>query len=824
MNFMSTKRLVLWATAATAALLTQNALQSQSQAASAPQSKPVHAQLPRPQAAKAAVSPATNAAAEGALLKEYCAPCHSEKLKSGGMSLEKLDAARVGENPEQWEKVVRKLRAGLMPPPGIRRPDLAKYEGLTGWLENELDRNAVGKVNPGSMGIHRLNRIEYAKAVKDLLDVEINPADLLPVDDSSDGFDNQADTLTTSSTLLEAYVKAASQISKIAVGRWSSPAESTYIPPEDTSQEHYIEGLPFGTRGGMLVRHTFPSDGEYRVYIQSLNNGTAIPGEQLIVTVDGVTVKSYDWDSLGAPNPLSNGRIEMHVDFPVPVKAGAHDIGVTFLQTNNRPSLDIYHHFSRSTLDNYTVRGYTYYPAVGFLKIAGPFSATVATDTPSRRKIFVCHPANAAEEKPCAEKIISTLARRAFRRPVTDRDTESLMNLYETAHKTGDFELQIETAIRGIVADPEFLFRAETEPANVAAGGSYRITDTELASRLSFFLWSSIPDDQLLDIASKGKLRDPDVLEAQVRRMLKDSRSSALVESFATQWLFLRNLNDFEPNQLLFPDWEDNLRQSFRRETELFFDSIVHEDRNVVDLLTADYTFVNERLAKHYGIPNIYGDRFRRVTLGPEFDVRRGLLGKGSFLAVSSLPERISLVKRGVWVLETILDTNPPDPPPAVPPLEDTPGADAGRVLSLRERMEMHRKNQPCAGCHRIMDPIGVSLQNFDVDGIWRTKDGGEGGVPIDSSSVLFDGQKLNGVVDLRNALLRYSPQFVRGLTEKLMTYGLGRRVRYYDMPVVRAIVRDAGKQNDRFSSLVLGIVKSPEFQMRVKASETSAH
>jgi hypothetical protein len=812
---MWTKRLVLWTMAATVGLLTENAVQSQSPpaGAAAPQSK-----------SRPAQPPVSTSANSGALIKEYCVTCHSERLKTGGLSLENADTAHIAEDPKSWEKVVRKLRAGLMPPPGVRRPDVESYGRLTAWLENELDRSAAGKVNPGTVGaIHRLNRIEYARAVKDLLEVEINAAELLPVDDSSDGFDNQADTLTTSSTLLEAYVKAASQISKIAVGRWTSPTESTYIPPEDTSQEHYIEGLPFGTRGGMLVRHTFQSDGNYHFYIQSLNNGTVIPGEQLILTVDGVTTKSFDWDSLGAPNPLTNNRIEMHVDFALPVKGGAHDIGVTFLQTNNRPSLDIYRHFSRSTLDNYTVRGYTYYPAVGYLKIAGPFDATVAADTPSRRKIFVCRPASAAEERPCAERIVSTLARSAFRRPVTDRDTDSLMNLYETSQKNGDFETRIEMAIRGILADPDFLFRTEAEPAKLPAGSSYRISDLELASRLSFFLWSSIPDDQLLDLASRGKLHDPLVLEQQVRRMLKDDRSHALVESFAAQWLSLRNLNDFEPNQLIFPDWEDNLRQAFRRETEMFFESIVREDRNVMDLLTADYTFVNERLARHYGIPNIYGSRFRRVTLGPEFDVRRGLLGKGSYLAVSSLPERISFVKRGVWVLETILGTHPPDPPPVVPQLEETPGADGGRVLSLRERMEMHRKNQPCAGCHRIMDPIGLSLQNFDVDGAWRTKDGGDGGVPIDASSELFDGQKVHGVVDLRNALLRYSPQFIRNITEKLMTYAVGRRVEYYDMPVVRAIVRDAGKQNNRFSSIVVGIVKSAEFQMRVKGSDSAS-
>ena len=396
------------------------------------------------------------------------------------------------------------------------------------------------------------------------------------------------------------------------------------------------------------------------------------------------------------------------------------------------------------------------------------------------------------------------------------------MGLYELGRKNGRFESGIEIALRGILADPEFVFRMEAEPPNVAAGGTYRISDLELASRLSFFLWSSIPDDELIDLATRGRLRDPAMLEQQVRRMLADSRSQALVESFAAQWLFLRNLTDFTPVQVKFPDWEDNLRQAFRRETEMLFESIMREDRNVIDLLTADYTFVNERLARHYGIPNIYGPRFRRVTLGPEFDSRRGLLGKGSFLAVASLPDRTSPVKRGVWVLENILGTHPPEPPPVVPQLEETPGTVQGRVLSLRERLEQHRRSPACSGCHRIMDPIGLTLENFDVDGIWRTKDGGEGGVPIDASSQLFDGTKINGIADLRNALLRYSPQFVRSVTERLMTYAIGRGVQYYDMPVVRGIVRDAAKNNYRFSSIVLGIVKSAPFQMRTKVQDAA--
>jgi hypothetical protein len=756
------------------------------------------------------------ASSASAVLNEYCVSCHNQTLKTGGLALDNADLARVGQNAELWEKVVRKLRAGLMPPPGRRRPDPPAYDALTLWLENELDKGAAARLSPGAKGMHRLNRTEYARAIYDLLGMEVNAAELLPTDDSRDGFDNQADALAVTPTLVEAYVKAAAHISRVAVGRWTSTTEGIYTPPSDTSQEHHIEGLPFGTRGGMLIRHNFLADGEYRFSIQSLNNGTNVPGEHLIVTVDGDVVKTFDWDAQTVIT-LNNSRPEQHMEFRTPVKAGTRAVGVTFLQTNNRPSLDIYHHFSRSTLENYTVRGYIYYPAVGYVKITGPFNAAGATDTPSIRKIFECRPSSPRDEPACADQIISKLARRALRRPVTDIDRESLMELYKLGRKDGPFEAGIEVALRGILADPEFIFRTEAEPSGVAPGRTYRINDFELASRLSFFLWSSIPDDELLDIAAKGKLRDAAVLEQQVRRMLADRRSQALVESFAAQWLFLRNLTDFTPVQTRFPDWEDNLRQALRRETELFFESIIREDRNVIDLLSADYTYVNERLAKHYGIPNVYGPQFRRVTLGSTFDARRGLLGKGSFLTVSSLPDRTSPVKRGVWVLENILGTHPPEPPPVVPPLDQTPGSAGGRVLSLRERIEQHRASPACAACHRIMDPIGLALENFDIDGLWRTKDGGDGGVPIDASSELFDGTRVRGVADLRDALMRYSPQFVRSMTEKLMTYGLGRGVQYYDMPVVRSIVRDAAKNNYRFSAIILGIVKSPPFQMRTK-------
>jgi len=779
-----------------------------------------HQRVVRPQSQVPAPKPSA-AATPRALLNQYCVTCHNQTLKSGGLQLDNLDVARVGDHPDVWEKVVRKLRAGLMPPPGRPRPELPAYDGLTVWLENELDRGAAARVNPGTIGIHRLNRTEYARAIRDLLDLEVNAEDLLPNDDSRDGFDNQADALAMTPTLLEAYVKAAAQISRIAVGRWTAPTEGVYVPPSDTSQEVHVEGLPFGTRGGMLIRHNFPADGDYRFYIESLNNGTNVPGEQLILTVDGEVIKSFDWDSQTVIS-LNNSRPEQHMEFVGPVKAGTHTVGVSFLQTNNRPSLDIYHHFSRSTLENYTVRGYIYYPAVGYVKITGPMKTAGTRDTPSIKKIFDCRPAASKDEPACADQIISKLARRAFRRPINDNDRESLMELFKFGRKNGSFEEGIEIALRGILADPEFIFRMEAEPSKSAGGKPYTISDLEFASRLSFFLWSSIPDDELLDLAAKGRLREPATLERQVKRMLVDRKSDALVESFAAQWLSLRSLTDFTPVQTKFPDWEDNLRQALRRETEMFVESIIREDHNIVDLLTANYTFVNERLAKHYGIPNVYGPQFRRVTLGPEFDVRRGLLGKGSFLTVSSLPDRTSPVKRGVWVIQNILGTNPPNPPPVVPPLEQTPETAGGRILSLRERMEQHRASPACSGCHRIMDPIGLALENFDIGGDWRSKDGGDGGVPIDSASELFDGTRIRGAADLRQALLRYSPQFIRSFTEKLMTYAVGRGIQYYDMPVVRAIVRDAAKDNYRFSAIVLGIVKSPPFQMRMKTEATA--
>jgi hypothetical protein len=773
---------------------------------------PVRAGAPRP-----STRSGDSAQQQRALLDQYCVSCHNDRAKTANLSLEKLDLASVGDHAELWEKVVRKLRAGVMPPPDVKRPPLAEYEGLRDWLETEIDRKAGARVNPGSVVLHRLNRTEYANAVRDLLDLEIDVATLLPPDDSARGFDNIAGSLTISPTLLEAYTTAAARVARMAVGYWKTPTESTYLAPGDTSQNQHIEGLPFGTRGGMLVRHDFPADGEYKFSIQNFGIGSYVPGERLELIIDGERAHLFKYQGVGLSQGMS-GEGDGSLDVTIAVKAGSHKVGATFLATNYRPSLDMIKQYDRKSLENNSIPQLQYHPAIGFLRIQGPFNAQRPDDSPSRRKVLTCAPANVSQETPCARHILTTLARRAYRRPATPQDVTTLMTFYDEGRRAGTFDEGIELALRRLLASPQFIVRAEREPANVSAGQPYRITDLELASRLSFFLWSSIPDDALVRLASQGRLSNPKVLEQQVRRMLADPRSEALVSNFAQQLLYLRNLPATSPDGIFYPDWDDELRQSFRREAELFFESIMREDRNVVDLLSADFTYVNERLARHYGIPNIYGSHFRRVTLGPELDYRRGLLGKGSFLAVTWTQNfRTSPVKRGVWVLENILGTPPPEPPPNVPALEDSAGG-TGKILTLREQMTVHRRNPPCAGCHKLMDPIGFALDNFDADGRWRAKQGGDGGAPIDASVDLYDGQHVDGPVGLRQGLLRYSPQFVRMFTEKMMTYALGRGVEYHDMPVLRSIVKDAARDNNRFSAIVMGIVKSAQFQMRVKA------
>ena len=770
----------------------------------------------------AAPSAPATAEKQKALVDQYCVTCHSNRVKTANLSLEGLDFARVADRAELWEKVVRKLRAGVMPPPDVRRPALAEYEGLRDWLEGEIDRHATTKSNPGAVVLHRLNRTEYAHAVRDLLDLEVDVAALLPPDDIARGFDNIAGSLTISPTLLESYATAAARVSRMAVGYWKTPVEATYLAPGDTSQNHHIEGLPFGTRGGMLVRHDFPADGEYKFAIQNFGIGSYVPGEQLELIVDGERAHLFKYQGIGLSQGMAGDQGDGILEVTVPVRAGSRTVAATFLATNLRPSLDLIKQYDRKSLENNSIPQLQYYPAIGFLRVSGPFNAQRPEDSRSRRKVFACRPATAAQEEPCARQILTALARRAYRRPATAGDVSTLIDFYQQGRKDGTFDEGIELALRRVLTSPQFLVRAEKEPAAVPVGQPYRITDLELASRLSFFLWSSIPDDELITVASQGRLSAPRVLEQQVRRMLKDPKSAALVTNFGQQLLYLRNLPATSPDGIFYPDWDDELRKSFQRETELFFESIIREDRSVVDLLTADYTFVNERLARHYGIPNIYGSHFRRVPLGPSLDYRRGILGKGSFLSVTWTQNfRTSPVKRGVWVLENILGTPPPEPPPNVPALEDS-AAGSKKVLTLREQMTLHRANPTCAGCHKIMDPIGFALDNLDADGKWRAKQGGEGGTPIDAAVTLYDGQTVNGPVGLRQALLRYSPQFVAMMVEKLMTFGLGRGVEYTDMPAVRGIVTDVGKDNHRFSAIVLGVVGSPQFQMRVKAHERS--
>lgn len=762
--------------------------------------------------------PPASPAAERALVDQYCVVCHNDKLRKANLSLQGLDVTTVGDHPEIWEQVIRKLRAGMMPPPGMPRPPLAKYEQLRDWLEAEVDRKAAEHPDPGSVVLHRLNRTEYANAIRDLLDLQVDVTTLLPPDDSARGFDNVAGSLTISPTLLEAYMTAATRISRMAVGYWKSPTAAAFIAPPDSSQNEHIEGLPFGTRGGMAVRHTFPSDGEYHFSVQNLGIGKFIPGQKLEFLIDNQLVAMRDYKRVG----LTANNAADHdgsIDVSVPVKAGTHLVGVTFLATNYRPSLDYIRQYERKSLEDNSIPQLEYYPAIGILRIQGPFKPTEPMDSPSLRKVFICHSASESEENACAKEILTTLMRRAYRRPVTDADWEWAQAFYLEGRREGTFRDGIELGLRRILASPPFLVRAEREPANIPAGKPYRITDLELASRLSFLIWSSIPDDELLQVASENKLHLTPVLEHQVRRMLADPKAEALVDNFGDQLLYLRNLPATSPDGVFYPDWDDELRKGFRRETELLFQSIIQEDRNVVDLLTADYTFLNERLAKHYGIPNIYGSEFRRVSLGPDLAYRRGLLGQGSILSLTYVQNfRTSPVKRGVWVLENILGTPPPEPPPNVPPLEDTKGDN--KIMTLREQMTLHRKNEPCASCHKLMDPIGFALENFDADGSYRTKQGGDGGVPLDTSAVLWDGTKVNGPIELRQHLLYYSPQFVRMITEKLMTFALGRGVEYQDMPVIRSIVRKADRDDDRFVSILMGIVESTPFQMRTKEVE----
>jgi len=772
------------------------------------------------------------------LADQYCVTCHSDKLKAGNLSLEGLSLEGAASDAETWEKVVRKVRAGLMPPAGARRPNRVALDTFAGSIEHAIDQAAAAHPNPGRTPLHRMNRVEYANAIRDLLALDVDPSTLLPADDSSRGFDNIADVLGVSPSLLERYVAAAAKISRLAVGeREASPMQVTYTVKGDLSQDQTLEGQPAGTRGGTIVRHTFPVDGEYSIRLSLLKLsfgqvfGEGAEGEELEVTLNGERVKVFKLDEVPMffmrevpgshpPKPQPTAPLEQRVkmtpdirlEFRIKVKAGPQAIGVAFLRKNYAANEDLVRRPAASTFDVFIGMqyGYTTVPHLSRVVITGPYDPAGLGDTPSRRRVFVCRPSSSVDESACARQVVSALVRRAFRRAPTDADLEPLLRFYQAERdRTGNFEAGIEMALRRILADPEFVFRFEPPPAGVAPGVPYRIKDTELASRLSFFLWSTIPDDELLELGIQGKLHEPAVLERQARRMIADPRARALVTNFANQWLYLRDLKSASPDGAIFSDFDDNLRQAFRQETEMLFESILREDRSVVDLLTADYTFVNERLAKHYGIPNVYGPDFRRVMVPS--DARRGLLGQGSLLLVTSNANRTSPVIRGKWILENLFGTPPPTPPPNVPNLEEKPSATAG--TSVRERIERHRANPACAGCHKIMDPIGLSLENFDAIGRWRTVDEG---VPIDASAQLVDGTPLNGPASLRQALVARSDAFVASLTEKLLMYAVGRETKFTDMPAVRAVMRDAARGRYKFPDLLLGIVKSAPFQMRV--------
>lgn len=736
--------------------------------------------------AQTPVAPSTTPATDSsrAFLNEYCTTCHNARAKAGQLDLMVLDPAGVGSHAEIWEKVVRKLRTGMMPPASAKKPARTAIDEFASALEMRLDRAAARAPSPGATSLHRLNRAEYANAIRDLLAIDIDVATLLPADDSAEGFDNIADVLRGSPTLIQAYLSAAMKITRRAVGDLEAlPGKTTY---RNNGQS---EGLPAGTQGGTFVGHSFPLDAEYEITIATAGGARGGRGAtpqrppDVVVTFDGATL------------PVSNTR-----RFRIPVQAGVHTIGAAVIPRDNSAGVD----------EIYSIPSGGPF-VISSVTIEGPFSAGGVGDTPSRKRIFICQPAQASDEPACATRILSTLARRAFRRPVPQNDAtvETLLAFYQAGRKGGTFEDGIQQAIARILIDPQFLFRFEREPSSVREGATYGLTDVELATRLSFFLWSSIPDDELLDIASKGRLSDPGVLEQQVQRMLKDPRSHALVENFAGQWLYLRELKNVTPES---DDFDAGLRASFERETTLLFETVMKEDRSIVDLLNPDFTFVDERLAKHYGIPNIRGGRFRRVPLA-EDSPRRGVLGQGSILVVTSSANRTSPVQRGKWILENILGAPTPAPPAGVETNLDVT-AEAKQPATLRQRMEQHRSNPVCAACHSLMDPIGFSMENFDLVGKWRDR---EGKITIDATGQLTDGTKLDGPVSLRRALLTRSDAFVTAATEKLLTYSLGRALTYSDMPAARAIVREAAKSNYRFSSLVLGIAKSQPFQMRTK-------
>ncbi len=763
-------------------------------------------------------------AAQDKVINEYCLGCHDDDGRAGGMSLQDFRPAEAEKQPELAEKMIRKLRAGMMPPPTAReRPDAATTTAFAEGLEATLDRAAALAPNPGWRPFQRLNRSEYARAVKDLLGLDVDVDAFLPADTNSHGFDNVADVQTFSATLLEGYLRAAGRIAALAVGDPGSPAvEATYRVAPTASQVHHVEGAPFGTRGGLSVVHTFPADGDYLFKLDLQANpcgllyGATSSNEQIDLSIDGVRVALVTID-----DKMTEAGTGLQMQTPsVRLTAGPHRVSAAFIQKFEGPVIDLIAPIDHTLADTQigVAYGITTLPHLKDVSIVGPRHVTGVSDTVSRRRIFTCRPTSAADERGCARSIVERLASRAFRGPVSEHDLVGLMRFYDAGRRDGDFESGVSAALEAVLASPQFLFRAETAPAALRPGQTYRIGDLELASRLSYFLWDDGPDAALLEAAQAGTLHTPAMLERQVRRMLADRRADTLSTRFAAQWLRLQDVDQILPDALLYPYYDRTLADALKRETELFFGSIVSEDRSVLDLLTADYTFVNERIARHYGIPNVTGSAFRRVTVP---DARRGLLGKGAILVLTSVADRTSPVMRGKWVMEVLLGSPPPPPPPNVPALDATAAAAGGRRLSVRERMEEHRKNPACASCHRVIDPIGLALENFDPTGRWRIKDNE---VSVDAVGVMYDGARVDGPAGLRAALLAHKDVVLRTFTENLMTYALGRRIEYYDQPTIRAIVRDAAADDYRFSRFVLGIVTSPAFRMaRATATETTA-
>jgi hypothetical protein len=754
--------------------------------------------------------PTKGAAAASKTIQQYCVSCHNDRLKTGGLTLAGADLTRLAAHAETWEKVIRKLRTGAMPPAGAPRPDQATYESLATYLETSIDREATNAPHAASLPlVHRLSRTEYQNAIRDLLAIDALPKEidyplLLPADNSSSGFDNIADLLFVSPAIMERYLDAAEKISRLAVGDTKAPVlVNRYRLNPEQWQGARVDELPWGTRGGLAVKSDFPADGEYAIKVELASPATE--PHQLEISVDGERVRlAALGESSGNRGGRGRGRgaaaDNKPLEFRIPVKAGPRLVGVTFVERDEVRD--------ESTLRP-RMRGRGNEPALSMVTISGPYGARAPGDSPSRRRIFSCH----ADAPACATEILLALARRAYRRPVTDADIQDLMPFYEQGRAEAGFETGIERALERLLVSPQFLFRVEREPPGVAAGAAFRVTDLELASRLSFFLWSSIPDERLLNVAAQGALSRPAVLEREVRRMLRDKRSASLVENFAEQWLFVRDIEAKQPDGLVFPDFDETLRAAMRKETDLFLDSVLRGNRSVLDLLTANYTFVNERLARHYGIPDVQGSYFRRVTF-PASSPRGGLLGQGSILTLTSYATRTSPVVRGKWVLENLLAAAPPPPPPNVPALK-TEGPEPGRTLTMREAMTAHRANPACAGCHARMDPIGFAMENFDAVGRWRDHDGVS---PIDASGAFPDGVKFDGMTGLKRVLLADRRQFVNTVAAKLLMYAMGRNLQYDDEPAVRAIVRQSAASQYTLASLVMGVVKSPQFEMRTKS------